>query len=671
MEDMGTEAWDFPVDRTWAAIQRSEQLSLRVRFRAVSLAIIASNRFLQSLSLGQKSPAAVHRRPDYPRYVIEEANRDAKRPKMMYWPPGMMEDLIAKVNNCDENGYFVCKAWLFSLDEHGSEKVMSALRINRYLEIYETHTTILYERMEETVQPNTFCDDPSPPPDDSGSSVKIEEMGFITTTPDGELVEFGPSPQPFDNEMQVALVQNNETSRGDSSRSQLGRREQPLTTSDVILKSFKRAVKDSSQYSYGVSTEWLSTLNAYQIAHLSSTLSEAGLSRSYKTSTTTHFERVKDPVQNSPGNQRETMGKSHEGIIVSGVGSITEPQGSVDLQGLRIDENASSVVTTRIEAGPTNVKCLCTPQVLKVSFRRISQSRVEPLASSSQRGNSQYSTRQPVGDCFVTMLNKQRGPIISIGLDKDITMKTVEYTGTGDSKEVLVDLNVSAEVQLSCCLRSDHDGNKVQIDFLEVKGEVQLKESVNTKTNALVLKSVRTNVDACIKNTGAEGDFEMIRLKLKEGDGHSSWCRVLDTYNPRILPSYQRPGDNYQSYKSEPLVWLALSGKRVGNSELMSKTLELQCSVYPRFFIDRNMPNTEALGLHFDGAPVAFEGDIFVDLKWDSVLELNLRYEVQISYNQPRHPLPTPDRPYLINERVTQVVDFDCILELRTETLGG
>ncbi|CAM6112915.1 unnamed protein product [Calypogeia fissa] len=496
-------------------------------------------------------------------------------------------------------------------------------------------------------------------------------MSFNTSKADGELVESDLSPMPIDNKVQAALVQTNETSPGDSSRSQLGRGEQPLTTSDEMLKSFKRAVKDSSQYSYAVSTKWLSTLNQHQIEDLNSTLSEAGLYRLYETSTTAQFERMKDHVQNSPSNQRETMGKSHEVLVVNSVGS--ERQGiwnTTDLQRLRNDEKGSSVVTTRIEAGPTNVKCLCTPQVLKVSFRTNSRSRVEPLASSSQRGNSQYSTRQPVGDCFVTMLNKQRGPIISIGLDKDITMSTVEYTGTGDSKEVMVDLNVSAEVQLSCCLRSDHDGKKVlQIDFLEVKGEVQLKESVNKKTNALVLKSVRTNVDACIKTTRAdedEDDFEMIRLKLREGEGHSSWCRVLDTYNPRILPSYQKPGDNYQSYESEPLVWLALSGKRLRNSELMSKTLELQCSVYPRLFIDRNMPNTEALGLHFDGAPVAFEGDIFEGFGWYSSLELNLRYEVQISYNQPRHPLPTPDRPYLINERVTRVVDFDCILELRT-----
>ncbi|CAM6099637.1 unnamed protein product [Calypogeia fissa] len=565
----------------------------------------------------------------------------------------MLQDFLADVDDSNECGYFVSKVWLSGLGEHESEEVMSVLQNNRYLEIFDTETTVWYERMEENVQLLTLRDDLFRTPEEKNSSSedtsqtlalvesgpalgKIQHIGFNTTKHDGDTIEAK------NDQTGVPLLQATEKLKG----IQLESGEASITTNDKLLSSLRKALKDSGRHSYYVSTKWLSSLSSGEMKELNSTLVEAGYSQTYKTSTTTHFERIRDHVLCPSTNHGETTSTSQNASIVSGVESTTGFQGNADsllLQGLKFDNKGSpSVKVESTTSSKTNARCVCPPEILTVSVR---QGLIGASSSNSQGGNCcPNPNRQKVGDCYATT-PLEEGECIPTLLEKDISIKTGSFDET-HFKEETFDFKVSAGTQLGCCLRRDHDNKKVHIDFQEVTGNINLGDS--NRSHGMVLKSVRANVYACV----CHRKKIPILLELKRDDSDYSWLRVLKRIN------------------STDLIWLALSGKSPKNSPKPSKTLELGCDVPCRLAVDISTCSNNAIELSFVDTPsVLFEGVVNIDPEQNSRLELNLRYQVEISHVQPKLPLTPADQISHPGTRVVKVVDFDCVLELRTDTL--
>ncbi|CAM6112917.1 unnamed protein product [Calypogeia fissa] len=571
----------------------------------------------------------------------------------------MVQDFIADVDDSSECGYFVSKAWLLGLDEHESEKVMSVLRRNRYLEIFDTETTVWYERMEELL---TLRDDPFPTPEEKNSSCedtsqtrasvesgpaldKIQHIGFNTTKHDGDTIEAK------NDQTGASLLQTDEKLKG----TQLESGEASITTNDKLLSSLRKALKDSVRHSYSIRTRWLSSLSSSEMKELNSTLVEAGYSQTYQTSTITHFERIRAHVLCPSTNDGETTSTSQNGSIVSGVESTSGFQGtgeSLHLQGLKLAEKGSSSVKVEsTTSSKTNARCVCTPEILTVSFPQ------GPSEASSSNGNCDSdSIRQKVGDCYVTTPLERAGRDISTSVDKDVSITTVSTDERGCLIQETVDFNVSAGTLVSCCLRRDLDDKKVNIDFHEVTGNINLVDP--NRSYGMVLKSVRANVYACVRHSKKIP----IRLELKKDESDTSW--------PRVLKSHQPFYENGQRNNSIDLIWLALSGKSPKNSPKPSKTLELGCNVPCRLLVDISTCDNNAIELSFVDIPsVIFEGDVYTDSEQNPRLELNLRYQVEISHLEHKFPLPPADKICHPGKRVIKVVDFDCFLELRTDVL--
>ncbi|CAM6099636.1 unnamed protein product [Calypogeia fissa] len=574
----------------------------------------------------------------------------------------MMQDFLANVDDSNECGYFVSKAWLLGLDEHESEEVMSVLRRNWYLEIFDTETTVWYERMEENVKLLTLHDDPFPTPEEKNSSSedtsqtlasvesgpalgKIQHIGFNTTKHDGDTIEAK------NDQAEAPLLQTTEKLKG----IQLESGEASITTDNKLLSSLRKALKDSGRHSYYIRTRWLSSLSSSEMKELNSTLVEAGYSQTYQTSTIAHFERIRAHVLCPSTNHGETTSTSQTGSIVSGVESTSGFQGNVDslhLQGLKLDDKGSSSVKVEsTTSSKTSAKCVCPPEMLTVS---VPQGLIG--ASSS---NSQGENWQNAGDCYVTTPRERKGRFISTSLEKDLFIKVAEFDESTDClKEETIHFKVSARTLVSCCLRRDHD-KKVHIDFRQIKGNITLIDP--NRSYGMVLKSVLANVSACVRNS----EKEMICLELQRDDSlPSSWKRVLKSYQPADT--------NGSRYNSEDLDWLALSGDNPKNSAEISKSLELECHVNWKLLADISTCSNNAMKLYFvDPPPVIFEGDVYTDFENNSHLELNLRYQVQISHVEPKLPLPPQvGRICQAGGRVIKVVDFDCFLELRTDVLS-
>ncbi|CAM6113051.1 unnamed protein product [Calypogeia fissa] len=194
---------------------------------------------------------------------------------------------------------------------------------------------------------------------------------------------------------------------------------------------------------------------------------------------------------------------------------------------------------------------------------------------------------------------------------------------------------VSADTTLSCCVVSDHNKKKIQIEFLQLGGGLKGRTCASTFWDAIhaytFVGFVRTSVYAYINNSRDREDEQI----------------VLDLHG-------EFPASTMRVEEADDSLWLKRSGIWVKDSHPGSTTLELRCEGRQDTHADSLKPHHHFL--FTERHPVTLEGELPDYLNAALSINFDVRYQFELFDDQ--------------SGRALKVVDFDCVFEFRTKEIS-
>ncbi|CAM6088955.1 unnamed protein product [Calypogeia fissa] len=404
-----------------------------------------------------------------------------------------------------------------------------------------------------------------------------------------------------------------------------------LSTSVI---SFIAALEKDGRHSYLVSTEWLLSLQEREKEKLRAICMETAYEETYQTASNTYYERTGGhPGQNisssndvSPTDAEGNAGPSVDEATSSGTaqasGDLLFPDNQSLPANVGVDTAGSSGVLSATQPR-LKLEAIqpCVPKILQVDCSSPPEYWSESLPPKMPHRN--HLSRREFGDCLVTF--PAHGDLrISTEVNQHHSMPFYKFGVTKELEEYSASLRAFVRTTVSCCFRSDENPQKVHVEIHTIGGEIKYVDTAKAIKRELVLQSVRTNVGARIHH--GVGNYESIPLRFHE-----------------VVRGTK----------------LARTGTNPNRSESPSTTVELQSSSHirgyePLLFVDEDCPAT-------------LEGTINTPLSCNSVLEVDITYQLGLVTHVPHEPLPSEHFCALVSEY--PVIDFDCIIEIQTKDL--
>ncbi|CAM6088681.1 unnamed protein product [Calypogeia fissa] len=521
---------------------------------------------------------------------------------------------------------------------------MSVLRKAGYVAIYQTSTTILFEKIRNDAQNNVNPRDFQRVGEIEGEAIlEIERM-----------------------DLNIDSIANNADASYSNNQpeSNLQRKLMPSFPFDwpaeqqpTTLKSFIAALKSGIHDSFCVSNEWLSRLEDCEMHVLYTNVLGAGYAETNQSGNTTIFEKIRDHVGHPTGGLcDDPCNTSNRKEVAAGE---TRKRGAFESSDILLNKKSKGKMSTENKHTSSSVEVsaetrqddqtTCRPQYLKVACRPIPTSSTASASSSSHSGShTEYSRRVQFGDSVVILPAKVESRVVSTKMERKCNSTRVDFVGDKGGGVVPVSLKAAVTTVVSCCLINHGNSAKVRIKFWKISGQVLNQESNEHQCNGLALSCLRTNVYACLKSKRIEDGQEELKEEIRLHLDDEYYC------HPR-----RRVVDN-------SLVWLhQLYGP--DNCEAVSTTLWLEGDIIKRCISDLARKVKKAHSLHFDDhRPVIFHGNVSEGCP-NLFLEVNIRYELEFSYLKPEPASVTREAIAAPCRRVSEIQQFDCDLVITTQ----
>ncbi|CAM6099786.1 unnamed protein product [Calypogeia fissa] len=613
------------------------------------------------------------------RSVVEPACHPANAIELL---SEMVKEFLEEVTKGDKRGFLVSAEWFCNLDEHEKEVLMAALWNIGYSEMYRTSTTLLYERLDEDnadiCNPNMWNNESSTSAKNEvtvGSSEQVQAtqgIGGVLETEQRVIDAENLKAMAVEEEMHSTIVGADREANKHSGLAivEKGKKQvdDPVEEQSINLRSFIATLKEKGPRSYYVSTEWLSSLDEHAKQMVRSVCLETGYIEIHRTSATTCYQRVEDQKHN--GSTCNDGSNMDEGADVRTPGAsareseATKKTDSLPVTGMQNmklleggDVSGSVGIGSKRKRSEKSGADECVSQRLRVTCTSPSQIPTEPSTSSQASSSGKGDVKQRHSDCDVTLPRQSEDHSISTTVQKILPVKIFDFSNatrefTGED----VFLKVTAESIVSCCLTSDDGPKRVHVAISKLRGFLEyVDESKQKNRRQVFLEAVRTNVAACIERRSS---YENLVVCLDE-----------DIF-PRVVHKVELTRLNQTMLVDR--VWLAISGINPEKSPNVSTTVELRCHLMRTKLALQQGRIDEAPVLLFQSnrRPVLLEGLVRNQLCHPSSLELDIRYQLQLSSLEPCESVQE-GKKYMGMDKKTTLVDFDCVLEHKTNDLSS
>ncbi|CAM6095409.1 unnamed protein product [Calypogeia fissa] len=409
-----------------------------------------------------------------------------------------------------------------------------------------------------------------------------------------------------------------------------------LSTSVI---TFIAALEKDGRHSYLVSTEWLLSLEEREKEMLRAICMETGYEETYQTASNTYYERTGDhPGQeiSSSNDVSPTDAEGNVGPSVDNAASSGTSQASGDLL---FPDSQSLPANGGVDmAGSSGVLSATQPRLKAEGIQPCVRKFLQVDCSSPSEDFSgslppkipyrKHLSRKKFGDCLVTF-PAHRDLRISTEVEQHHSMPFYKFGVTKELEEDSASLRAFVRTTVSCCFRSDDNPQKVHVEIHTIVGEIKYVDTAKAINHELVLQSVRTSVGARIDHGG---DYESIPLRFHE-----------------VVRGTK----------------LARTGTNPNLSGPASTTVELQRPLQR----SRDIRGDQYLLFDDQDCPATLEGTIDTSLSRNSVLEVDITYQLGLVTDVPREPLPSKDQPFCGIVSTYPVIDFDCVIEIQTKDL--